>query len=150
MLVGGYNPQSWSSSGGFSGYNITPLDADRTAFIFNLKQGLKFDQRKTDGAGNAGQYQTFNVYDYGPSFGGGSDLNAGVAGNLNVGYSFLNSYGSLDDVGRDIARYPRPSRNRLQVGQIEVFTISIVPEPETWALMLAGLGLLGFAARRRA
>jgi hypothetical protein len=25
-----------------------------------------------------------------------------------------------------------------------------VPEPESWALLLAGLGLLGFAARRRA
>ncbi|MBL8504667.1 MAG: PEPxxWA-CTERM sorting domain-containing protein, partial [Rhodocyclaceae bacterium] len=24
-----------------------------------------------------------------------------------------------------------------------------VPEPETWALLLAGLGLLGFAARRK-
>jgi hypothetical protein len=28
-------------------------------------------------------------------------------------------------------------------------TITVVPEPETYALMLAGLGLVGFAARRR-
>jgi len=26
--------------------------------------------------------------------------------------------------------------------------ILAIPEPETWALLLAGLGLLGFAARR--
>ena len=29
------------------------------------------------------------------------------------------------------------------------FTISAVPEPETYAMLLAGLGLLGFTARRR-
>lgn len=28
-------------------------------------------------------------------------------------------------------------------------TVAVVPEPETWALMLAGLGLMGFTARRR-
>lgn len=28
-------------------------------------------------------------------------------------------------------------------------TLAVIPEPQTWALMLAGLGLLGFAARRR-
>ena len=28
-------------------------------------------------------------------------------------------------------------------------SITAVPEPETYAMMLAGLGLLGFAARRR-
>jgi hypothetical protein len=28
--------------------------------------------------------------------------------------------------------------------------MAAVPEPETYALMLAGLGLVGFAARRRA
>lgn len=29
-------------------------------------------------------------------------------------------------------------------------SVSAVPEPQTWAMMLAGLGLAGFAARRRA
>jgi hypothetical protein len=28
-------------------------------------------------------------------------------------------------------------------------SIAPVPEPETWAMMAAGLGLVGFAARRR-
>jgi hypothetical protein len=29
------------------------------------------------------------------------------------------------------------------------FAVAAIPEPETYALLLAGLGLLGFAARRR-
>lgn len=29
-------------------------------------------------------------------------------------------------------------------------TVTAVPEPETWAMLLVGLGLVGFAARRRA
>jgi hypothetical protein len=33
--------------------------------------------------------------------------------------------------------------------QITDFTVAAVPEPETYALMLAGLGLVGFVARRR-
>jgi hypothetical protein len=30
-----------------------------------------------------------------------------------------------------------------------VAAVAVVPEPETWAMLLAGLGLVGFAARRR-
>jgi hypothetical protein len=30
-----------------------------------------------------------------------------------------------------------------------VASVTAVPEPETYAMMLAGLGLLGFTARRR-
>jgi hypothetical protein len=33
--------------------------------------------------------------------------------------------------------------------RITSFSVSAVPEPETYAMMLAGLGLVGFAARRR-
>ena len=39
-------------------------------------------------------------------------------------------------------------RNRADLGVTDV-QIGSVPEPETYALMLAGLGLVGFMARRR-
>ena len=38
---------------------------------------------------------------------------------------------------------------RGQAGNVSIASVSAVPEPETYAMMLAGLGLLGFAARRR-
>ena len=38
---------------------------------------------------------------------------------------------------------------RLVNGQSESFVTTAVPEPSTYALMLAGLGLVGFMARRR-
>ena len=37
----------------------------------------------------------------------------------------------------------------LRSGDILSVTIAPVPEPETYAMLLAGLGLVGFAARRR-
>lgn len=43
------------------------------------------------------------------------------------------------------ARFAGPGNARhLYVG-----AVTLVPEPETWALLLAGLGLMGFVARRR-
>ena len=38
---------------------------------------------------------------------------------------------------------------RLVNGQSESFVTTAIPEPSTYALMLAGLGLVGFMARRR-
>ncbi len=37
----------------------------------------------------------------------------------------------------------------LPVSAGSIFQVSPVPEPETYALMLTGLSLLGFVARRR-
>ena len=35
------------------------------------------------------------------------------------------------------------------LGQVAATSFSVIPEPQTYALMLAGLGLVGFIARRR-
>ena len=40
-------------------------------------------------------------------------------------------------------------KDALPVAAGSIFQVSPVPEPETYALMLAGLSLLGFVARRR-
>lgn len=149
VIVGGYNPQSWNSSA--AGFNFTPLDVDRTAFVFSLTQSLKFDQRQDASTTNYGQFQTLGYPNYGPTFGGGHDLSAGPADpSLNTGYSLLYSYGADGDSSRSLVTYPGIHFGPMSVGQIEVFTISAaVPEPETWALMIGGLAWLGLAVRRR-
>lgn len=61
---------------------------------------------------------------------------------------------ALDDLGISAARYVRVSLSHSANGPW-TFTDEIdfvgapVPEPETYALMLAGLGVLGWSARRR-
>lgn len=42
--------------------------------------------------------------------------------------------------------FASPSQDAFEAGN---FSVTAVPEPETYALMLAGLGVLGFVARRR-
>lgn len=39
--------------------------------------------------------------------------------------------------------------NYYAVSEIQAFGVPAIPEPETYALMLAGLGVVGFVARRR-
>ncbi len=60
-----------------------------------------------------------------------------------VGMTDLNSLVSLP--GRTILTDATGINNQGQVAVIG----SPIPEPETYAMLLAGLGLLGFIARRR-
>lgn len=42
-----------------------------------------------------------------------------------------------------------PPSSRIGAGTPVTFSVAAVPEPETYAMLLAGLGLMGFIARRR-
>jgi hypothetical protein len=42
----------------------------------------------------------------------------------------------------------RPYFNLSSAGVL-TYTVASVPEPETYAMLLAGLGMMGFVARRR-
>jgi len=139
--IGGYNPQSWNSS---SGYNIVTNPANLTAFIFNLTDLALYSER-TD---FRGQYQTHNWSGYGPTFGGGNDIF--VNNTLTAGYSNLWSYGANATQFKSIVYGSAITGMNIFINSLEVFTIAAaVPEPGTYLLLLTGLCLIGFTARRR-
>lgn len=146
-LVGGYNPQSWSSAERF---NMTAENSERTAFIFNLTNGAIHRQTpKTYALDTVGAYQTYNGAAFGPTFGLGHDLY--VPADLTTGgYSSLYSY--IDPVtggfGRSVLDGSEYHRAAVTYGAIDVYTIGLVPEPETWGMLLAGLGLLSYRVGR--
>ncbi len=155
QVIGGYNPQSWTAGGGF---HVTPNDADRTAFLFNLTYDSIRRQRLADSYGN---YQTYVSTGYGPTFGGGHDIWSN--GTLEWGYSNLYSYGS-GPYGGELTSGGYGSINGNQfdlfsILQLEVYTFEAapdgtpsgggaVPEPSTYGLLGAAT-LLGLATYRR-
>ncbi|MBA5607576.1 PEP_CTERM-anchored TLD domain-containing protein [Duganella sp. FT3S] len=146
-LIGGYNPQSWASSGG---YHITTEQAQRTGFLFNLTTSEIHRQTpKTYALDTVGSYQTLNAANVGPTFGLGNDLYV-PADLTHGGYSLLYSYAdpnryNFNTSVLDGSTFVRPN---ITFGAMEIYTISAVPEPASGALWLGGLGLLALLARR--
>jgi hypothetical protein len=143
-LVGGYNPQSWSST---DGWHVTERDVDRTAFLFNMTEPAVYRQVPSSYIlPSQGSRQTLNRAQDGPAFGAGHDLY--VNDRLDTAFSYQLTYGDPRDEGRSIV--DRSSGVQLVgVDAMELFTLSPVPEAPAVALLAAGLGVLGFAARSR-
>jgi hypothetical protein len=146
QIIGGYNPQNWSSN---NNYNVTPSNDDRTAFLFNLTStDIQRQNLSAQGLVSSGQFQTYNDNNSGPTFGFGHDI--WVSSSLSGGFAVNRSYGgtSFND---NILMGGAFSTQGLSYGRIEVFTIenvenSAVPEPTT-LFIVAGLGLAFFARR---
>lgn len=143
FLVGGFNPQAWSST---DGWHLTPGDSRRTGFIFNMTEPAVYRQVLSDYVlPSQGERQTFNGPDYGPTFGTGHDLY--VNASLKSAFSWQVTYGNPGDSGLSIIDRSLGGEI-VQVDALEVFTLSPIPEPATYAMLLGGLALLGGAARR--
>lgn len=143
-LVGGYNPQSWSST---DGWHVTERDADRTAFLFNMSEPAVYRQVPSSYIlPSQGSRQTLNRAEHGPAFGAGHDLF--VNDRLDTAFSYQLTYGDPREEGKSII--DRSVGVQLAgVDAMELFTMSPVPEPATATLWAAGIGVLGLMARRR-
>ena len=62
----------------------------------------------------------------------------------NTAYSFFGAISTSAFKTLTITGSPYPTLDNLSLGPV-----AVVPEPETYGMMLAGLGLMGFIARRR-
>jgi hypothetical protein len=144
QIIGGYNPQSWDSS---TDYHYTPLDPQRTAFLFNLTTTEIQRQSLTSETGINGQYQTYNDFAFGPIFGGGWDI--WINGDLSTGGAYNWSYGGTVE-SNNILSGPSHHHTFTALGSIEVFTITngiagVVPEMDSvvvWSIL--GLATAGY------
>jgi hypothetical protein len=144
FLVGGYNPQSWSST---DGWHETERDFQRTAFIFNFTDPAVYRQVPTSfELPSQGARQTFNDILFGPVFGSGPDLF--VNDDLTRALSWQLSYGNPDNEGISIIDGTVGGQS-VRVNAMEIFAITPVPEPATGAMLLAGVGVIGGIMRWR-
>ncbi|TFW36013.1 PEP-CTERM sorting domain-containing protein [Massilia horti] len=143
-LVGGYNPQSWSST---DGWHVTDPDYLRTAFLFNMTVPAVYRQvPSTYILPSQGSRQTYNAADHGPTFGAGPDLFVNSA--LDTAISWQLTYGDPLDEGKSIIDRSTGGQF-VRINAMELYTLAPIPEPEQAGMLAAGLALLGWRLRRR-
>lgn len=143
-LVGGYNPVSWSTT---DGWHVAASQWERTAFIFNYTDPIVLRPVPvTHTLPSQGSKLTYNWPDHGPTFGQGPDLF--VSEDLSTTLSWQLTYGDPAFQGRSIIDGTYDGQLR-RIDALEVYSVAVIPEPQTWAMLVGGLGVLGWAARRR-
>ena len=97
--------------------------------VMSLSSGIDWEETFSSGTFRTGSFgQTF-----GPVVGGFTSI------------AVTNAHMDLSASGGEFSGITAQSQNRLEVSLVAM----PVPEPETYAMMLAGLGALGWMARRR-
>lgn len=78
----------------------------------------------------------------------GNFFSTGPSAVTNVVNTWLTNLGSYSATAYTVSGYISPTTQNGPAYQ-DVITFAPIPEPGTYAMMLAGLGLMGFVARRR-
>ncbi len=116
---------------------LTGTGNDQTVLTGTLSQGeFRVD---TSGLENGGFDVLLNVQTVGSFFAGAAFANGMSLADFNGVNSFITGL-SIPGQG---------ASNSVRINGSGNFTVAAIPEPETYALMLAGLGAVGFMARRR-
>ena len=124
-------------SGGSNG-QVTPGTFDYT-YIFNLSSATTFTTLVTGNWGITGLTGTI------------SGANSGSL-NLVAGGSFPHltlGYGALSGDSAYTLHFTGAAADGNGGFQVALTSVAAVPEPETYAMLLAGLGVIGAVARRR-
>ena len=143
-------------------YVVAPYGVDAASLTMTKAGGGLFALSSFDGAGafNFGDGSTFipNQIDVtGVLAGGGTvyqsfliDKSTGSSGGLDfTSYAFSSSFNNLVSVRFSSSGSAIPEFNGFSVDNINATAVTAVPEAETYAMLLAGLGMMGFVARRR-
>lgn len=140
-----------------SATDLSNLQSDPIAYLFtHLDNGPSAILTLTQNVVDSSRFTEQNNFPPGSSFGGT------LTGTVNFTYGetfylvsmlagFANDTGSLSalnsaEFGISVAGNPGA---QITSSTAAIYPLAAVPEPETYAMMLVGLGLVGFAARRR-
>jgi PEP-CTERM motif-containing protein len=133
------------------GWNITSRNSE-LSYMYYVNLGLKGFYSPTDVMPNSTQRSTYGLFGNGTS---GGQADVGLVHNLQSNaYSSGTTYGTSSDAFA-FATNTGVQWHYAKSAPYFVWAVRpgdvapAIPEPEAYAMMLAGLGLLGFAARRR-
>lgn len=142
-FVAPYGPESTSLTMTKAGGGLFGLSSFDGAGAFNFGEGSIFIPNQIDVtgvlAGGGTVHQAFQI-----------DKSTGSTGGLNfTSYAFSSSFTNLVSVrfsssGSDLSEF-----NGFSIDNINATAVTAVPEPETYAMLLAGLGMMGVVGRRR-
>ncbi len=103
------------------------------SFAYSARQGVAYDSNTVQALWNGSSVVTVSAEGNGQS------------GNVWNVYSY-----TVTGTGHDTLTFAALGTNDTLGGSLDAVSLTAaVPEPSTWALMLGGMGMIGFSARRR-